>query len=86
MNNKLEKVVDLFMEENDKQALEELYKITNDKLIKILIDWNKEYEVELQDVYTYPSSMYEDIMNYVWDKYKLNEISKEKNIDEYIEY
>ena len=29
--NKLNKVVDLFMQENDEKALKELYKITNDK-------------------------------------------------------
>ena len=80
------KVVDLFMQENDEKALKELYKLTNDKIVKILLDWNKEYEVELTDPYTYSSSMYDDIMSYVWDKYKLNEMEKEENIDKDIEY
>lgn len=75
------KVVDLFMEENDTKALQELYKITNDKIVKILLDWKKEYEVELQEPDTYSSSMYSDVMSYVWDKYKLNEINKEETID-----
>ena len=77
----LNKVVDLFMQENDKKALKELYEITNDKIVKILLDWKKEYEVELEEPYTYSSSMYADIMDYVWDKYKLSEIQKEENID-----
>lgn len=77
----LKKVVDLFMEENDTKALKELYKITNDKIVKILLDWKKEYEVELESSDTYCSSMYEDVMSYVWNKYKLNEIDKEEIID-----
>lgn len=79
--NKLNKVVDLFMQENDEKALKELYKITNDEIVKILLDWKKEYEVELQSPDTYSSSMYADIMTYVWSKYKLNEINKEETID-----
>ena len=77
MNN-LNKVVDLFMQESDEKALKELYKITNDEIVKILLDWKKEYEVELQSPSTYSSSMYADVMSYVWNKYKLN---KEEIID-----
>lgn len=80
MNN-LNKVVDLFMQESDEKALKELYKITNDEIVKILLDWKKEYEVELQSPSTYSSSMYADVMSYVWNKYKLNEINKEEIID-----
>lgn len=80
MNN-LNKVVDLFMQESDEKALKELYKITNDEIVKILLDWKKEYEVELQSPSTYSSSMYVDVMSYVWNKYKLNEINKEEIID-----
>lgn len=79
--NGLDKVVDLFMKENDEKALKELYKITDDEIVKILLDWKKEYEVELQSPDTYSSSMYEDVMSYVCDKYKLNEIDKEEMID-----
>ena len=82
----LKKVVDLFNQENDEKALSELYEITNDKIVKILLDWKKEYEVELEDPYTYSSSMYVDVMDYVWDKYKLSEIQKEENNDIDIEY
>ena len=77
MNN-LNKVVDLFMQESDEKALKELYKITNDEIVKILLDWKKEYEVELPSPSTYSSSMYADVMSYVWNKYKRNEINKEE--------
>ena len=74
----LDEVVNLFMQENDKKALKKLYKITNDSIVKILLDWKEEYEIELQNPNSYQSYMYEDIMSYVWDKYKLNEINKEE--------
>lgn len=78
-NEILVDIVNLFMNENDRQALEKLYEITNDKIVKILIDWNKEYEEFIGEPGTYAGDMYEDVMNYIWDKYKLNEI--EKTID-----
>ena len=74
----LDEVVNLFMQENDKKALKKLYKITNDLIVKILLDWREEYEIELQNPNSYQSYMYDDIMSYVWDKYKLNEINKEE--------
>lgn len=76
-NEILEDVVKLFMEENDRQALEKLYEVTNDKLVNILLGWNKEYNEFIGETNTYAGSMYEDIMSYVWDKYKLHEIGKE---------
>lgn len=78
-NEILVDVVDLFMEENDKKALEKLYELTNDKLVKLLIDWNAEYEEFIEEPGTYAGDMYEDVMSYIWDKYNLNEI--EKTID-----
>lgn len=75
--NSLKEVVDLFMQDSDEKALKELYKITNDDIVKILIDWKKEYSIELQLSNTHLSNMYEDVMSYVWEKYKLNEIVKE---------
>ena len=51
----LDEVVNLFMQENDKKALKKLYKITNDLIVKILLDWREEYEIELQN----PNSYYE---------------------------
>ena len=74
----LDEVVNLFMQENDKKALKKLYRITNDLIVKILLDWREEYEIELQNPNSYQSYMYDDIMSYVWDKYKLNEINKEE--------
>ncbi len=78
-NEILVDVVDLFMKENDKKALEKLYDLTNDKLVKLLIDWHTEYEEFIGEPGTYAGDMYEDVMSYVWDKYNLNEI--EKTID-----
>lgn len=72
-------IVNLFMEENDEQALNKLFELTNDELVKILIDWHKEYEEFIGEPGTYAGDMYADIMSYVWDKYKLNEI--EETID-----
>ena len=84
-NKILENIVDLFMEENDKQALNKLYELTNDKLVKLLIDWNVEYEEFIGEIGTYAGDMYEDVMNYVWDKYNLNEIEKTINRDNNLE-
>ncbi len=78
-NEILVDIVSLFMDENDRQALEKLYELTNDKLVEILMNWNKEYEEFIGEPGTYVGDMYEDIMSYIWDKYKLNEI--EKTID-----
>lgn len=72
----LNDVVILFMEENDKKALEKLYGITNDKLVKILIEWNNDYQEFIGEPSTYAGDMYKDVMGYVWDKYNLNEIEK----------
>lgn len=84
-NKILENIIDLFMEENDKQALNKLYELTNDKLVKLLIDWNVEYEEFIGETGTYAGDMYEDVMNYVWDKYNLNEIEKTINRDNNLE-
>lgn len=76
-----ERIVELFMNLNDKEALEELYKVTQDDIVKILLTWKKEYEVELQCCDSCQSSMYEDIMGYVWKKYNLCEVSNDKDND-----
>lgn len=68
----MEKVVDLFMQENDLKALKLLYKITEDKLIKILISWYEDYEEISQAEESNEFYMYDDIMQYIWEKYELN--------------
>lgn len=70
-DKKIKKVSDLFMEENDLKALEKLYKSTNDKLVKILINWRKEYETEIINGCTNESYMYEDLIEYIFKKYNL---------------
>ena len=68
----MEKVVDLFMQEDDLKALNLLYKITEDKLIKILIKWYNEFEEISQAEQSNEYYMYDDIMQYIWEKYELN--------------
>ena len=68
----MEKVVDLFMQENDLKALKLLYKITKDKLIKILISWYEDYEEISQAEESNEFYMYDDVMQYIWEKYELN--------------
>lgn len=72
--SKLKKILDLFMNESDREALEELYKETKDPLVKILLDWNGQYEIEIQDYNTPQFYMYDDIMSYIFGKYKLRKI------------
>ncbi len=64
-------VIKLFMEEDDKKALKKMYKYTKDKLIKILLRWKVEYEIELEYGQTNEFYMYDDIVSYLWKKYKL---------------
>lgn len=84
-NEILVDIVNLFMKENDEQALNKLYELTNDELVKILIDWNKEYEEFIGEPGTYAGDMYADIMSYIWDKYKLNEIEEIMDKDNILE-
>lgn len=71
---KLKKIIDLFMKDGDQDALEILYKETKDPLVKVLIDWNEQYETELQDYNTPQFYMYDDIISLIFDKYKLRKI------------
>lgn len=72
----LVEIVNLFMLESDEIALKKMYQLTNDKLVYILLEWKKEFDYS--EAYTnYMDKMYEDIMGYVWEKYKLNEIAEE---------
>lgn len=70
----LKKVLELFMDENDLKALELLYKITNDELIKILINWYKEFEEIENAEETNEYFMYDDLIQYVFKKYKLEKM------------
>lgn len=71
---KLNKIHDLFMDCNDKEALQELYKETKDPIVKILIVWNEEYMEELEDYNLPQYYMYGDIIGHIFDKYKLEKI------------
>lgn len=76
-NDEMLEVVRLFMDENDAEALNKLYDITGDKLVKILLDWREEYDTFVDDYMTYVGSMYNDVMEYVWEKYELDKINHE---------
>lgn len=82
INQELVEIVEIFMEENDGKALKKLYELTNDQLVKILIDWREEYSDMIDENFTYPSSMYNDVMRYVWNKYHLSEITKQEEQEE----
>ena len=66
----MEEVAKLFMEENDIKALKKLYELTQDKIIQILINWKEDYE-EMEYTDTKEIMMYDDIINYIFEKYNL---------------
>ena len=70
--SKRKKVIKLFMEENDEAALKLLFKVTKDDIVNTLLNWRKEYEIALSDYNTPQFYMYEDIISYIFKKYKLN--------------
>lgn len=69
----MDNVVNVFMECGEKEGLEELYKITNNEIIRICIGWLEDRTEWNSD---YANSMYEDIMNFIWDKYNLKKYTK----------
>lgn len=66
----MEKVCEIFMED-DKKGLEELYKKTNDKLCKIALGWLDTYGEDLDNKYSNAFEMYDDIINYLWERYNI---------------
>lgn len=66
----MEEVSRLFMEENDIKALKKLYELTQDKVVKILINWKENYE-ELEYTDTNEFMLYDDMINYIFEKYNL---------------
>lgn len=69
--NEFTEVSRLFQEESDLQALELLYKLTDDELVNILISWYNDYE----DIRDYGETnefyMYDDIIHYLYITYGL---------------
>ena len=76
----LEEVVSIFNEQNDNKALKMLYDFSKDKLIKIVIELNEEFKEEIEDYTSNLGKIYEDLIEYIYDKYDLNEVGK--NIEE----
>ena len=85
MNNKnvndLEKVVQLFNDDGDEKALALLYKMTNDRIVQLALVWKQEYEESLETSYSDASYMYDDLISYIYDKYKLNEVPLEVKVE-----
>lgn len=77
-NPKILELVDMFMNDRDNEALEQLYAITKDKLLEILITWKEEYGDIIDNPQTNISYMYSDMIGYVWDKYGLNEMGEQR--------
>lgn len=69
-NPMLLEIVNNFMSVGDKEALEELYSITEDDIVKLLMNWKNEDKQVGTD-----NSVYEELMSYIWKKYRLNEIT-----------
>lgn len=63
----------LFMEENDEKALTLLYELTKDEVVKVALNWCKEYELELDNVYSNELYMYNDIISALYKKYNIGE-------------
>lgn len=66
------KIMEHFMNNTDLQGLQELYNQTKDELVQILINWKEYYQDELEDVYTTGYSMYDDVLDYLFKKYDLD--------------
>lgn len=63
----------LFMEENDEKALTLLYELTKDEVVKVALNWCKEYELELDNAYSNELYMYNDIISALYKKYNIGE-------------
>lgn len=63
----------LFMEENDKKALTLLYELTKDEVVKVALNWYKEYELKLDNAYSNELYMYNDIISALYKKYNIGE-------------
>lgn len=69
----MEEVNRLFMEENDEKALTLLYELTKDEVVKVALNWCKEYELELDNTYSNELYMYNDIIGALYKKYNIGE-------------
>ena len=67
---KLREVANFFIDEREEEGLKSLYELTNESLVKILIDWKKNYK-EINDTRTNQYVMYLDILHYIFEKYNL---------------
>lgn len=73
------KIMEHFMNNTDLQGLQELYNQTKDELVQILINWKEYYQDELEDVYATGYSMYDDVLDYLFKKYDLDNYKIKNN-------
>lgn len=62
----------LFMAENDEKALTLLYELTKDEIVKVALNWCKEYEMELDNIYGNELCMYNDLIGALYEKYNID--------------
>ena len=67
----MKEIARIFMEEQDKKALEMLYNLTRDDIVEIALNWCDEYKEQLDNVYSNEFSMYNEIIEYIWQKYEI---------------
>lgn len=67
----MREIARIFMEEQDKKALEMLYNLTRDEIVEIALSWCDEYKEQLDNVYSNELSMYNEIIEYIWEKYEI---------------
>jgi len=64
-----EHICDLFENENDYEALTELYNLTQDSIVYIALKWNKNSELPIHTPFSYSSYMYDDIIGYIYNRF-----------------
>lgn len=62
-----QKICDLFNEVGDKEALQRLHELTEDKIVDIALNWLDVYESKLAITYSHESAMYQDIIEYIYE-------------------
>lgn len=69
----MEEVVEAFMNRGDEEGLQKLYEITKDELVDILLSWYNTYDRIKESCESNEFYMYDDLFQYVWNKYNLGE-------------
>ncbi len=69
MNKKdKEKIVKLVTEVSDTLALKEIYRLTKDPLIEVILSWKKQLDNGNRNIF----NMYNEMVTYIFRKYELD--------------